>query len=201
MRPGSTPPPPPQPPALPALPARRRWLAAASLLATAPAAVATSATSTTTLPPELSQALPEAQLRGSASMVFLGMLVYDVRLWAPQPPAPDPSSQPLALELVYARRLVGKRIAERSLGEMRRIGEFSNAQADRWLQAMLQLFPDVQAGDRLTGVQQPGRGARFFHNGRARGEVADADFARLFFGIWLSPRTSEPKLRQQLLGG
>ena len=35
--------------------------------------------------------------------------------------------------------------------------------------------------------------------GRTVGEVADAEFARLFFGIWLSPRTSEPQLRQALL--
>jgi hypothetical protein len=32
------------------------------------------------------------------------------------------------------------------------------------------------------------------------GEVRDATFARLFFGIWLSPRTSEPQLRAALLG-
>ena len=35
--------------------------------------------------------------------------------------------------------------------------------------------------------------------GRVVGEVADAAFARLFFGIWLSPKTSEPALRQALL--
>ena len=47
----------------------------------------------------------------------------------------------------------------------------------------------------------PGVGTRFFFNGSLRGEVADADFTRLFFGIWLSPKTSEPRLREQLLAG
>ena len=65
---------------------------------------------------------------------------------------------------------------------------------------MKQLFPDVQAGDRITGVHRPGVGARFHVNGRLAGEVRDADFARLFFAIWLSPRTSEPQLRAALLG-
>ena len=46
----------------------------------------------------------------------------------------------------------------------------------------------------------PGVGARFFVNGALRGEPKDADFARLFFGIWLSPRSSEPALREALLG-
>ena len=31
------------------------------------------------------------------------------------------------------------------------------------------------------------------------GEVPDPDFARLFFAIWLSPATSEPQMRSQLL--
>jgi hypothetical protein len=66
---------------------------------------------------------------------------------------------------------------------------------------MTQLFPDVAQGDRITGVQVPGVAARFFHNGKARGEVRDAEFTRLFFGIWLSSRTSEPKLRDALLAG
>ena len=52
----------------------------------------------------------------------------------------------------------------------------------------------------IIGLLLPGQGARFFFNGRASGELAEAEFARLFFGIWLSPRTSEPALREQLLG-
>jgi hypothetical protein len=30
--------------------------------------------------------------------------------------------------------------------------------------------------------------------------VRDAQFAQLFFGVWLSPRTSQPALRAALLG-
>ena len=53
----------------------------------------------------------------------------------------------------------------------------------------------------LTGVHVPDSAARFFLNGKFVGEIRDAEFARLFFGIWLSPRTSEPKLRNALLAG
>lgn len=152
-------------------------------------------------PAEVVVALPDARWRGTAVMRFFGLHIYDARLWSAAPVAGDGAGQPLALELVYARSLVGEQIASRSIQEMKGIGAFSEAQSARWLAAMLQLFPDVKAGDRLTGVQLPGQGTRFFFNGSLRGEVADADFTRLFFGIWLSPRTSEPRLRQQLLGG
>jgi len=165
------------------------WAAAADAAAAAP-------------PPELQGLLPEARLRGSATLRFFGLHVYDAQLWTPEQAAgaADPLGQPLALALTYGRALVGAQIARRSLDEMQRIGSFSAAQGERWLQAMTALFPDVRAGDRLTGLHLPGRAVRFFHNGLPRGEVADAEFAPLFFGIWLSPRTSEPRLRAQLLG-
>ena len=66
---------------------------------------------------------------------------------------------------------------------------------------MQQAFPDVKNGDRITGVQQPGEGLRFYVNGRAGGELRDAEFARRFIGIWLGEQTSQPALRQSLLGG
>jgi hypothetical protein len=145
--------------------------------------------------------LPGARWRGAGTLRFMGLQVYDAQLWSPEAITGDFANQPLALALVYARRLVGEQIAARSIKEMHRIGPFSDAQATRWQQALTPLFPDVSAGDRLTGIHLPGRSARFHFNGQFRGEVADPEFARLFFGIWLSPRTSEPRLREQLLGG
>jgi hypothetical protein len=162
------------------------------------------AVSASTPPPEVAQALPQARLQGSGRLRFLGLRVYDARLWvAGQPVADTPDGWhdvPLALELQYLRRLVGRQIAERSLEEMRRQAEIAPADAERWLAAMMRMFPDVADGDRLTGLHLPGQGLRFFLNGQPRGEVMEPAFARLFLGIWLSPRTSEPALRAALLG-
>lgn len=171
---------------------------AATLLGMAPAIAATP-------PAEVVAALPGARLQGSGRLRFFGLHVYDGRLWVGERavPATDGgwAEVPHALELQYARRLVGTQIAERSLQEMQRQTAVAPADAERWLEAMRRLFPDVRDGDRLTGLNEPGRGARFFLNGAERGAVAEPAFARLFFGIWLSPRTSEPALRQALLGG
>jgi len=62
------------------------------------------------------------------------------------------------------------------------------------------LHPDVSPGERLSGVQARPGTAAFFHDGRATASIDDALFAQLFFGIWLDARTSEPRLREQLLG-
>jgi hypothetical protein len=153
-------------------------------------------------PPEVAAELPNAQLRGTGRLRVFGFQVYDARLWSAVATRSDTWSQaPLALELQYLRKLDGPAIAERSLEEMRRQGEIASATAERWLAEMKRLFPDVRAGDRITGVQRPGEGARFFVNGQLKGEVRDAEFARWFFGIWLSDRTSEPAMRDALLGG
>ena len=153
------------------------------------------------VPPELTGELNGARLQGSGNMRFLGLHIYDARLWVgAQPVTGEWSALPFALELQYARSLKGEQIAERSLKEMQRQGEIPEIAAERWLGNMKQLFPDVNAGDRITGLNVPGGGARFFVNGSFRGEPREADFARLFFGIWLSPRTSEPALRETLLG-
>jgi hypothetical protein len=84
---------------------------------------------------------------------------------------------------------------------MQRGAQITTAQQRIWLAAMQRCFPDVVEGDRMTGVQQPGAAARFFVNGAFVGEVRDAEFARLFFGIWLAPSTSEPQLRAALRAG
>lgn len=141
------------------------------------------------------------KLRGQGRFRYFGLSIYDARLWSAEPVDPARwAEQPLMLELQYARSLVGREIAKRSLAEMRRQAPISDAQGQAWLQAMEAAFPDVKAGDRLTGQHEPGAAAQFFFNGQPRQRLADAQFARLFFGIWLSPQTSEPALREQLLG-
>ena len=151
--------------------------------------------------PELAPGLPGARLQGSGRLAFFGLHIYDIRLWVSEGfTALTYEQSPLAIEIEYARALAGHRIAERSLEEMQRIAPVPAAQGSAWLASMRQAFPDVRDGDRMTGLHRPGEGVRFFHNGKLRADVADPDFARAFFAIWLSPRTSEPKLRLALLG-
>jgi Chalcone isomerase-like len=152
--------------------------------------------------PELSGALPQARRIGTGRLVVWGFQIYDARLWAhPGFSAANFDRAPLALEVSYLRAFKSDEVAERSIKEMRRSKPVSDAQASRWMADLMRVIPDVRKGDRVMGVHQPGVGAAFWVNGKTTGEVQDAEFARLFFGIWLSPNTSEPKLREALLAG
>jgi hypothetical protein len=152
--------------------------------------------------PEVREVLTRADLLGSARFRFRGFNVYDAQLWAaPGFQAAQYGQQPFALTLNYLRALRGAAIAERSLKEMQDIAPVDKALATPWLLAMTQLFPDVRAGDRLTGAHQPGLGANFWLNGQALGQIADNRFSQRFFGIWLHPDTSLPAVRRELLAG
>ncbi len=175
---------------------------AAAALPQALASAGSGARALTTPPTEVLRELPDARLYGSGRLRRYFFHVYDARLWTqPGFEIARFSQLPLALELQYGRELVGSLIAERSIEEMQRAAEITPAQQRVWLAAMQRCFPDVVEGDRMTGVQLPGTAARFFVNGAFVGEVRDAEFTRLFFGIWLAPTTSEPELRAALLAG
>lgn len=160
------------------------------------------ATAAEDLRPELQDLLPGNRLIGKTRLTVWGFQVYDARLWATSTFRADRlASQPFALELSYLRDFTNIDIAERSLQEMRRSASISEEQAKSWTTEMLRVVPNVKKGDRIMGLHRPGESAAFFVNGKANGEIRDAEFARLFFGIWLSPKTSEPQMRSALLAG
>ena len=136
------------------------------------------------------------QRYGSGELRRFGFLIYEAQLWGVGNTA-NPAQPPMALQLTYKREIAGKKIVEASVDQMRALGA-NESQLDAWAVAMSRIFPDVKPGDQLVGIYRPGS-ATFIYNNREIGEVKDPDFARLFFGIWLDPRTSEPRLREKLL--
>ena len=173
------------------------WLLAAALLAGAAPGPASAAE----VPEAVSSSLEGARLAGEGELRWFGLKVYTAQLWigARGLRLERASTLPFALQLNYATGLKGLAIAERSLQEMERMGYGDPQRRGRWFADMKRLFPDVARGDRLTGVNEPGRGARFFHNDRPIGTVTDPDFATAFFAIWLDDRTVAPSLRASLL--
>jgi hypothetical protein len=135
---------------------------------------------------------------GAGTLRFLGLHLYDGRLWSPD--GRWRADAPFALELIYARGFEGEDIARRSIDEIRRLGGHDADTLARWEARLRGLFPDVRAGDRLTGVRLPGAGVRFYAGARHLGEIRDETFANAFFGIWLDARTRAPDLRKKLLG-
>lgn len=177
---------------------RRRWLASG---------VALAAASSTTQPAWATDSRSPLTLRGTpllprgeGQLRFFGLAIYTARLWAADGFDPTQhAAHPLALELTYARTFSARDIAERSLQEMKRQTPINSAREADWTHKLAAVLPDVKLGDSLLGFHQPGQGALFQSGGRTLGTVDDPVFSALFFGIWLSPATSEPALRTALI--
>jgi len=167
---------------------------------TAPSAHATSP-APAPAPVALVSALQSARLAGEGELRFLGFRVYTARLWVHGNArnTADLLQQPLALELRYLRNLSGETIVEGSDKEIARLGFGDAAQRTRWSSQMARVFPSVKEGDRLTGLFDPARGVRFFHNDQPIGAIDDAEFGRAFPSIWLDERTQAPSLRQSVM--
>lgn len=158
---------------------------------------ASGATQAQDIPAHIRQALPEARLAGKGGFTWFGISIYDATLYVgPQGYAPG---QRFALDLRYARNLHGARIAKASIEQMEKVGVGSAVQHTQWLTRMQAVFPDVQEGTHLTAIFTPQAATRFFRDGQPLTEIADPEFGPAFAAIWLSPATTAPKLRTQLL--
>jgi hypothetical protein len=151
----------------------------------------------TPLPATVATQWPQLKARGKALLTWFGFRVYYGTLWTTNGGAT--LTEPFALELQYLRNFEGEALATRSIDEMKGQGVGTEAQHAAWLVEMRKAFPNVKENDRIIGMHIPGKAAKFFHNGQLVHEVLDPVFAKAFFDIWLSPKTSQPAMRKSLL--
>lgn len=135
---------------------------------------------------------------GEARMQVLFWDIYDARLLAPG--GRFDQSEPFALSLTYLRDLDGEKIAARSIEEMRKQGIEDEAALARWFGRLVSILPDVRADDEIVGLAAADGSTRFYLEGELIGVIEESAFSRAFFAIWLGQKSSEPGLRDQLLG-
>lgn len=148
-------------------------------------------------PPELASHIKTEIPYGAATLRKIGFRVYDATLWTDLPTWS--MQKKFALTLVYGINITGESLAERSITEINRTGKLDPAVEKSLLAELSALFPNVKSGDRITALYLPTKGTVFFHNGKKIGTLADGNSSKRFLGIWLSPETSEPQMRQKLL--
>jgi hypothetical protein len=137
---------------------------------------------------------------GQGEMRWYGLALYQASLWTAGGTHEVTPQTPFAFVIEYARHFSGTRLASTSVSEMRRLQLADEAQLKRWGAELARIFPDVEAGQTITGVNLPGQGVRFWHQDKPLGFITDPSFGRAFFGIWLHENTRGAALRSQLLG-
>ena len=135
---------------------------------------------------------------GSATLKVWFWTIYDSRLYSPDGRF-DGIEPGLALELDYKRDIKAAELIQRTREEWKKLG-LSHADQDAWLDRLAALWPDIRDGDELVLEVGENLNSRFYYNGELIGELADAKFTEQFLAIWLSERSSYPRLRDQLVG-
>ena len=123
--------------------------------------------------------------------------VYDAKLATPSGNYQF-GQHPVKLSLTYLRDFAAKDIVKATneqwqhLGKTDLLGKFD--------QQLLALWPDIKEGETLSFITDTQGIGTFYHNDTKLGGIDDSQFADNFLAIWLSPKTSQPDMRKQLIG-
>lgn len=142
--------------------------------------------------------MEQPSVAGTARLKVMFWNVFDAELYAPSGEF-DPE-KPFALSLTYLRKLDGQKIVDKTIQEIAKQGGIDKAVLDDWNAQLMALIPDVDKGTTITGVQTSSLQTILYRDGQRLGRIDDAEFTRRFFNIWLGEQTSEPQLREELIG-
>jgi hypothetical protein len=137
---------------------------------------------------------------GKASFSFLVWDIYNSQLatsTGKYPPATQ--SDTLIYTINYQRDISSKELVERTIEQWNHL-KISKDIYSPYINILNDIWPDIKKGDSLALVSNAA-GSGFYYNDDLVGSIANTDFSPLFLSIWLSEKTSEPALRQKLLGG
>ena len=174
---------------------------AGALLTIAPPAAQAQSANDPGLPAATANQFTHARNMGEATMRWFGLKLYDAQLWSEKTPQQfNYRTDRHVLELTYDKSFDGPKIAEKSREEIENQGVGTPQQLQQWQKKLTDAIPDVQKDTRLAALFTPGKGLTLYRDGQLQAELNDPELAVAFMGIWLDTRTSEPKLRERLIG-
>lgn len=142
--------------------------------------------------------IPNVKKVGEGQLSIAFWDIYAATLYAPN--GQWNPQKPYALSILYFRDIEGKDIADRSVEEIKNQGFSDTARLEDWRNQMRDVFPNVTDGTELIALFIPNTKTIFYQNGTRIGVIKDPLFGQCFSDIWLSEKTSEPALRNALLG-
>lgn len=143
------------------------------------------------------ESLRPLSLVGRSELKVAFFKVFDSALYTMSGEWTDPKHS-FRFLLTYRRNISGRFLANQTAKEWDHLG-LSDARRAAWEAQVLEMWPDVSKGDKITfDVDERGI-SRFYYNGTWVGTIEDPDFAPAFIAIWLSPETSRPAHRDGLL--
>ncbi|NOD76211.1 MULTISPECIES: hypothetical protein [unclassified Ruegeria] len=138
--------------------------------------------------------LKDAQLRGSATFRYLGLPIYDAKLYTPGG-APFSWSEDIGLQLTYRKNFKKKALVNSTLDEMERIGRSAPVRNQ-----LDQCFKAVTKGDSFLAVSDGPNKVSFWLNGQKTCTMSYPGIKRSFMSVFLGDNTRSASFTQKLQG-
>ncbi|MEH6452007.1 MAG: chalcone isomerase family protein [Psychromonas sp.] len=145
------------------------------------------------------QDINSLRLVGQGGMSWMFMDIYQASLYS-QDGTYQHSNYPQALTINYKKNISKSQLIKATKEQWKKLS-VDNKRYQPWINDLNRLWPDIAKGDKLTLFIEQGGNGYFYHNGQLIGSVDSPDFAPAFLSIWLSEKTSQPRLRKKLIGG
>ena len=149
--------------------------------------------------PEINQNFSKSSRLGAHNLKVWGFKIYNIQLLSETKKFSYQNK--LALVINYQRDFAKNDLIKKSLEEISRINDINDKELLKTYQNKLEeIFFEVKEGDRKTAFFDPKKGVKLYFNGKFVGEIKDLIFAKRFIDIWLSDKSSYPKMTQDILG-
>lgn len=142
----------------------------------------------------VSSAFPGAELRGQATLRFLGLPLYQARFYTREGRALD-WSEDMALELTYLRKVTETDLVKATLREFDRTGAPLPVRDQ-----LLQCYDDVDRGDRYLAVSNGPDEIMFWRNDRRMCTLSHPGIKERFMAIFVGDRSRSPVFTRKLRG-
>lgn len=104
----------------------------------------------------------------------------------------------LIFEIEYLKDITVDDLLERTIQQWEHL-EFTEAEYGRFIVPLKTIWPNISSGDKLVLFVNNNQSTFYFNNEKI-GLIQQKEFSQIFLDIWLSPKTSQPQLRYELLG-
>lgn len=137
---------------------------------------------------------------GKARLSFLFWDIYDSKLLTSSGTYQTnfPSEQTILFEIQYLRDISKNDLIDNTIEQWQHI-KINKDEYSYFIPLLEEIWPNIKAGDKLALLIH-NQSSQFFYNNQFIGSIEQEKFHQYFINIWLSPNTSQPKLRKLLLG-
>jgi hypothetical protein len=143
-----------------------------------------------------SKHIPQAKLVGSYCFNVFGLKIYHIELWSKN--GQFSYQQPLSLSITYHKNFTASQLTKKTISEIEKTNQLNSQQLAKYNVYINKLFVDVKKNQNKTAIFMPNGNLKIFLEQQQISEINDIEFAKDFLNIWLSPKSSYPKMSSAL---